>query len=270
MRAVERFAPAKINCFLEVLNRRPDGYHELETVFHSLALGDQLRLRWGSRAIRIHAGPDPIPEDADNIAWQAVLGFHQAIGREPDVQLDLYKAIPAGAGLGGGSSDAAAALLACQELYDQPLTSRQLLGIARRLGADVAFFLTAGCAHALGRGDDLHPLPTLHHDITLVLPPTRLATPRVFRALTGSERGPRVACGAEELARRARYDLPGLLHNRLTAAACRLDGSLAACLQWLQARHGGTSMSGSGTTCFVLGKLDVAPPGCRLIDTRLQ
>jgi 4-diphosphocytidyl-2-C-methyl-D-erythritol kinase len=216
-------APAKINLYLEVLGRREDGFHALETIFQTLALADfiDLEVDPGGAGIDLTCSDPSIPADASNLVWRAAAAV---VARRPElggIRLHLDKQIPHGAGLGGGSSDAATVLTVLNQHLTPPLSADTLAEIALQLGSDVPFFLLGGTAHATGRGEILTPLPALPPTpVTIVMPAAHLPTPQVFRALTASERGPRQPRGAD-WARSNCLHPASLLHNRLTAAAQR-------------------------------------------------
>lgn len=255
-------APAKINLHLDVLGRRADGFHALETVFQTLALADELEVEFvpGGVGITLACSDPTIPADATNLAWRAaaaVLAQRPGCG---GVALRLAKHIPHGAGLGGGSSDAASVLLALNHQLAEPLTSGELAAIALQLGSDVPFFLDGGTAHATGRGEELTALPPLPPTpVTILMPAARLPTPAVFRELTDAERGPRPARGVAWAVGASRTP-EALLHNRLTTAAVRLCPAVGELLTWLGTQGVPHLMSGSGAACFALGHLD-PPPG---------
>src|SRR5579872_413219 len=151
-------AYAKLNLGLRVLYKRPDGYHELRTVFQTISLADALEISFEpgkSTRIEMEGTPD-IP---DNLAERAARLVMDAGLKHGTVRLKLRKNIPAGAGLGGGSSDAASVLLALPVLAGLRLSMDQLTGFAVKLGSDVPFFLYGGTALGLGRGEELYPLP---------------------------------------------------------------------------------------------------------------
>jgi len=149
---------AKLNLGLRVLYRRTDGFHELRTVFQTISLADRLDIAWVPRRItRIEI--EGTPEIADNLVGRAARLVLEALKIHGDVHLSLKKNIPLGAGLGGGSSDAAAVLLALPALMGKPLPADRLAAIASRLGSDVPFFLHGGTVLGLGRGEELYPLP---------------------------------------------------------------------------------------------------------------
>ncbi len=176
---------AKINLSLEILGRRPDGYHELRTVFQTINLCDQIE-------IEVTATPDivltcdspDVPCDGHNLVVRAAQALQSAVGTRQGARIHLRKQIPMQAGLGGGSSNAAVALLALQQLWDVQLPQDELHGIAARLGADVPFFLTGGTALGLGRGDRIYPLLDAELPfIVLVHPGVSVPTGPVFHRL---------------------------------------------------------------------------------------
>ncbi len=261
-------APAKINLHLDVLGPRADGFHALETVFQTLALADDLEvvLVPGGSEITLSCSDLSIPADATNLAWKAAAAVLAARPGCGGVTVRLDKRIPHGAGLGGGSSDAASVLLALSQQLAEPLSAAELSAIALQLGSDVPFFLCGGTAHATGRGEELTTLLTLPVlPVTILMPAAQLPTPAVFRELTAVERGPRQARGAAWAA--AALGTPAtLLHNRLTAAAVRLCPAVGELLAWLNTQGVPHLMSGSGAACFALGHLD-PPVGIRVWRT---
>ena len=248
-------APAKINLYLEILGRRADGFHALETVFQTIALHDVVMVSVETGAgVTLTCSDASLPCDAGNLAWRAAAAF---LARRPGWRVDirLDKRIPHGAGLGGGSSDAAAVLRACQRLIGglEPAT---LADLALELGSDVPFFLVGGTAHATGRGEELTALPDAGPQaVTVLMPEAHLPTPSVFKALTESERGPRTVRGAAWAAAQRPAEL---LFNRLAAPARRLCPPADATLGWLETQGLPCLLSGSGAACFCLGT--VAPP----------
>jgi 4-diphosphocytidyl-2-C-methyl-D-erythritol kinase len=157
-RSVRLPAYAKLNLGLRVLYKRPDGYHELRTVFQTISLADRLEVAFTrGRTTRIRI--DGTPEIKDNLVERAALLVMESLSIHGDVHFILKKNIPSGAGLGGGSSDAAAVLLALPILAGKGLPSGRLQAIAAQLGSDVPFFLHGGTALGLGRGEELYPLP---------------------------------------------------------------------------------------------------------------
>jgi 4-diphosphocytidyl-2-C-methyl-D-erythritol kinase len=145
---------AKINLGLQILEKRGDGYHNIETVFHRINLYDDITVReYETAGIALSCTDPAVPADSGNLCYTAAKLFFDRIGKAPSIAVHIDKTIPAGAGLGGGSSDAAATLLACNEMYNYPLDGAALSEIAAAIGSDVPYFLHPGSAHARGRGE---------------------------------------------------------------------------------------------------------------------
>lgn len=182
-------ARAKVNLFLEATRRRPDGYHDLATLFARVGIHDELSLRKAGPGIKLQVsgGEIGLADHADNIVHKAAVRFFRAFGLEPAVEIRLKKNLPIGAGLGGGSSDAAAALLGLAKLYSIPRAGLpKLFRIAAAIGSDVAFFLLdEPFAEGRGRGEKLKVLKAagaLPH-IVLVYPGAPVYTKEVYGAL---------------------------------------------------------------------------------------
>ena len=167
-------AHAKINLDLRVLGPRLDGYHELRTVYQTIALHDVIECVPREGPLAIDCDTAGVPLDESNLVWRAADALWRALRRRPpvrDVLIRLHKNIPLQAGLGGGSADAAAALMALSRLWKVPVRPAQLTDVAATLGADVPFFLAGGTALGLGRGDEVYPLADLpRHWIVLLVP----------------------------------------------------------------------------------------------------
>ena len=191
---VVRLAPAKLNLTLAVIGRRPDGFHELHSVLTPLELADRLSLMPTSGvADRIHVTGFPAGPDAENLVLRALAALRARVGRPPPpaVAARLEKRIPVAAGLGGGSSDAAAALDAAIEAWGVDLDAGTRLAIAAALGSDVPFFLGAGPALLTGRGETVERLrPTVGAapGVLLVTPAVAVATADVYRAFAAGAR----------------------------------------------------------------------------------
>jgi len=273
--SVRILAHAKVNLTLEVLRRRDDGYHEILSLMVPLALADRLTLVPGGRKLRIEVPGDPALEGDDNLALRAAQAFRDAFGLG-GLTIRLEKRIPIAAGLGGGSSDAAAVLRALARTRKLNLAAIHPLAVA--LGSDVPFFLSERPAWATGRGERLDPAPRLPALwLMLVKPDFGIAAGDAYRSWrpapplhTGGDawRGVRSAAG---VGRRLRNDLqPGCIR-----LAPHLGGLLDR-LSWL--RPAGLLMSGSGSTCFaVFGNRSAlqeasrrfqAAPGERVLLTR--
>jgi 4-diphosphocytidyl-2-C-methyl-D-erythritol kinase len=178
-------AHAKINLDLRVLGTRPDGFHELRTVFQAIALHDTIACIPRPGPFAIECDVPGVPLDRSNLIWKAAEALWRSCrraGAVRDVLVRLEKAIPLQAGLGGGSADAAAALIALARAWRVPVTPAQLTDVAATLGADVPFFLSGGTALGLGRGDEIYPLADLpRHWIVLLVPGFGVSSGEAFK-----------------------------------------------------------------------------------------
>lgn len=187
--AIELHAPAKINLFLKVTGRRPDGYHLLLTLMCCVSLYDIVRLSIGPGPGRLFCNHPEVPADESNLAVRAIRRFFQAWGSDKAqdaacISLNLEKRIPIGAGLGGGSSDAAAVLSGLNHLFGYPLAGSELARIGLSLGADVPFFLFGRPAIATGIGEKLQPYGQLPaYKVLLVYPGFSVSTAEVYKNL---------------------------------------------------------------------------------------
>lgn len=268
-RSVTRAAYAKVNLFLDVRFKRSDGYHELETLFERVGLSDRLTVeRTTGSALEFSCSSAEVPRDASNLVVRAAELYRQRSGWREGIRIILEKAIPAGAGLGGGSSNAAATLLALQGLSDSALPPQGLLDCAKRLGADVPFFLAdSPWAIGRGRGDEIAPLnlsAQLWH--LLVTPDFPIPTTAVYGGLRLTPQRPDVtlllrALDGNEI-RRVRDLLFNALEPTVEAlypairgvkAALRGAGAVCPCV------------SGSGSTVFAL--CDSRGEAERLLET---
>lgn len=166
MRAYSLIAPAKINLYLEIIGDRPDGYHELAMVMQSVALSDQIDLRAnGIEQFRLTCDHPEVPADQTNLAYKAAMlmvqQFPQAFQTYGAVDIDIHKRIPVGAGLAGGSTNAAAVLVGLDLMWNLGLTQPEIQELGAKLGSDVPFCVTGGTAIATGRGERLAALPAL-------------------------------------------------------------------------------------------------------------
>lgn len=164
MRSYSLCASAKINLYLEIVGDRPDGYHELVMVLQSINLADQIDLRpLGVDQIRLHCHHPQIPQDRTNLAYRAAELMMQTFPGLSGVEIVIDKQIPVGAGLAGGSANAAAVLVGLDLMWNLGLTQAELQQLGAQLGSDVPFCISGGTALATGRGDVLAPLPDLDH-----------------------------------------------------------------------------------------------------------
>lgn len=183
--------PAKINLSLDVISRRDDGYHNLEMIMHTIRLYDVLQISVSHSdhtQIDISSNLGYLPTDNNNLCAKAAQLFLQRIDKAAKVTIDVKKNIPVGAGLGGGSADAAGTLAALNRLMNNPLTTAELAELAKNIGADVPFFLYGGCMLAEGIGEILSPLPKLCDVVFLIAKPNYgISTPFVYKNLTLDE-----------------------------------------------------------------------------------
>ncbi len=181
-------APAKINIGLRIIRKRPDNYHDIETVFYPIHLSDEIEIIKSDKleflsSVAIPSGPSG-KMDA-NLCLRALHFFCERTGIHSEVRMKLRKNIPIGSGLGGGSSDAAAVLLALQEIYEHPLSEIELFDIARILGSDVPFFLNRTPAYATGRGDIIEPIKySVRQFILTLVPEVSVSTSLAYSIVT--------------------------------------------------------------------------------------
>jgi 4-diphosphocytidyl-2-C-methyl-D-erythritol kinase len=256
LRTAATLAPAKVNLYLDVLGRRADGYHELETLFLALPWGDDVEVLPGEAGrvdLEVQGDVD-VPAGEENLAARAARAFAAETGSSAGVRLRLRKRIPVGGGLGGGSSDAGAVLRLLDGLHG-PLPRARLAAIARTLGADVPFFLEGGAAIGRGRGDDLAPLPSPPaFDVVLVLPPQGHATSLVFahadRRLRAAPRDG-LAAAVSALRSGVPERIRDAHHNALAGAAMAAYPPFTRFVSDVERRLGRPPMmSGSGSTLF--------------------
>ena len=272
MRSAEVVAQAKVNLFLRVLAREASGFHQLETLFCRLSLGDRVRVRLteGSRSLDC-AGP-AIPPDGlgpteKNLAWRAALAFLEASGWNTGFSIEIDKQIPVGGGLGGGSADAGAVLRALNALAPAPLPTFHLLRLGSALGADVPFLTqeTSPLALAWGRGDRLMPLPPLPERPCLLFAfSTGVATADAYRWLTEepAEAARAIAYRPEQLSCWADVEL--MAYNEFERVVLPRHAVIRGVVDGM--RHPEirevfpvTLMSGSGATVFALPAIDERP-----------
>jgi 4-diphosphocytidyl-2-C-methyl-D-erythritol kinase len=234
---------AKVNRSLVVHGRRPDGYHEIDTLFSTIDMADNLLFEEDER-LTLSIGQSTIPSDESNLVLRAARALSDQAGGNRGARLHLSKNIPVGAGLGGGSADAAAALLGLNALWSLDLPVEDLSRVAATVGSDVPFFLFGGRARGTGRGERIEPLPDAPDEaLVLLLPPFGMATPEVYRALGAGPvphpLPPRTDAGT----------LPD--RNDLEAAAERLRPEVASLRSALLDEGAVTArLSGSGSTVY--------------------
>lgn len=250
--------PAKVNLFLEVLGKRDDGFHELETVMIAVSLYDtlqfapadtiELHTRWANRGQpKLSAGPD-------NLIHRAAALLRETHGVKSGVRISLTKRIPLAAGLGGGSSDAAATLKALNIFWRLGLSSEELHRLAARLGSDVNFFLEDGPAVCTGRGERVQRIPSAKRlPMVIVRPPSGLGTAEVFRECSPTTTPRRADAIVRWLHARGQADCQGVLFNALQSPAERINDEVRRLSEaFAKLPVAGHLMSGSGSSCFAV------------------
>jgi 4-diphosphocytidyl-2-C-methyl-D-erythritol kinase len=254
--AVVVAAPAKLNLFLEVLRKRPDGYHDLESLLVAVDLFDTLEVRVAPRGlISLTCDPPGLSTGPDNLVVKAATVLRDRVKRpELGAEIRLTKRIPMQAGLGGGSSDAAIALVALNEIWKLAQTREELRAMGAAIGSDVPFFLTPPAAWCTGRGEVVSAEPAGRvFDFVLVCPPVGLATADVYRALAvpaapvpGDSLRAAVRSGDPQAVGRAVF-------NRLEGPALGLAPVVKRTRDRLAALSAcGAGMSGSGSAVFAV------------------
>lgn len=270
-RTVKMRAPAKVNLHLEVLRQRHDGYHEIETIFQAVQLFDQLsislgdQLAGGEPSIGITVTPGKAaPADETNLCWRAARHFCRETGTSGQIDIHLEKRIPSEAGLGGGSSDAAAVLIACNHLFGTGLDPEALEKMGASLGADVPFFVRGGTALGRGIGTILTPLPPVRTGRFLIVKPNlKLQTAGVYAnlnmGLTVHSTTANIRVMKPILARFPQRTWPGF--NRLESAVLPQHPQLQRLVLRMQEVAPVAMLSGSGSAVF-----GVFPPNRDLQD----
>jgi 4-diphosphocytidyl-2-C-methyl-D-erythritol kinase len=251
------WAPAKVNLFLEVLGKRPDGYHEIATLMLAIRRYDTLWFQDGAEGhadVRLSCNRDNLSTGPDNLIVRAARLLQERTGCTRGCRIRLVKRIPLAAGLAGGSSDAAATLVALNQLWQLGLARTELIALGAELGSDVAFFFHTPAAWCTGRGEIVTPVAAPRAlDLVLVCPNFGCATAEVYRNLVVLERPADGSAVRDALAAGDMNVLGRLLHNRLEPAAQKVAPRLAELRQRIETlRPAGTLLSGSGSTLFAL------------------
>lgn len=248
-------AHAKLNLFLRVVGRRPDGFHELETVFQSIDLADVLTVE-PADDLRLSGGSAEAPPGPENLVLRAAAALREAAGGRRGAAIHLEKRVPVGAGLGGGSSDAAAALLALNRLWGLDFPPERLAALAAALGSDVPFALRGGSAVGRGRGELLEALPTPSLWFVLVRPPFPVPTARAYGLYRPAPpESPSLGAFLAALASGDPARLAPVLRNDLEPGVFGAWPELAALRERLLAAGAvGARMTGSGSVLFGLAR----------------
>lgn len=282
-------APAKLNLFLHITGRRPDGYHLMQSVFMLIDWCDTLHFERRSdghisrtdvfdsvRSSNKDAVDEPLP--ADDLCVRAAKALQRACGTSYGVDIRLEKRIPSQAGMGGGSTDAASCLLALQRLWDVRLPDAELLTVAARLGADVPFFLSRGHAWVEGIGDRIRTIELPSADFLVVKPAAGLSTKAIFKA-HGLKKDSETATIAGLIEEDVLHDHMLMSstfgRNDLQSTALNLCPEISQSLDWLVTKNLQGRMTGSGSAVFAQlpadshflscsAELSDAPVGCKI------
>jgi len=177
-------APAKVNLFLEILGKRDDGYHEIETIMQEIDLADSLQFEETQEGVTLECNDKNIPANQDNLVCKAANLILEECGIRKGVIINLEKNIPVGAGLGGGSSDAATTLKALNSLWKVGLNNEELMGFAAKLGSDIPFFINGKTALCRGRGELITPVEVRNRmDYIILFPRVHISTETIYKNL---------------------------------------------------------------------------------------
>lgn len=261
-------APAKVNLTLDVIGRRSDGFHEIRSLVQGIDLCDELCMR--SRAgdgVSLRCIGADLPTDSGNLVVQAIERLAEVAGRNEGIEVELRKRIPVAAGLGGGSSDAASALLAADALWNLAWSRDELAHLAAEIGSDVPSFFSMPSALLTGRGERVESRRLAWRGwIVLVSAELEVLTDRVYASWRPSDRDPGVEAAPSGLLTAATADeLAGYLHNGLQAAVQRVYPDMGCLLEEVGRRsERGAWISGAGSTVYV--PCDSAEEASRLAD----
>jgi 4-diphosphocytidyl-2-C-methyl-D-erythritol kinase len=246
-------APAKVNLFLEVLTRRPDGYHAIETLMVAVSLMDTLEFM-PAATLSLACNQPTLSTGPDNLVIRAAVALQRQTGCRLGASIQLTKRIPMAAGLAGGSSDAATTLIGLNRLWNLRLSKSALRRLAAEIGSDVAFFIDGSPAYCTGRGEIIKPLrlPRALHFV-LVCPEKGLSTAEVYRNVNLPTQ-PQSGAAIRQAVRRGDAAMIGkCLFNRLQEPAVRLQPLVREIQEKLASHHAlGCLMSGSGSTVFAV------------------
>ena len=241
-------APAKINLSLNILGRRNDGFHEIDTLIAPISLYDEIRIDKGRHGITFRCDDPSVPQGDDNLAVRAAKAFFETTKIDPAISIELKKKIPHGAGLGGGSSDAASVLLALNELFEAKLSREALAEMAELIGSDIPFFLFQSAALCRGRGEMVTSVKLKRQFSFLLLKPAfAVSTAWAYSRWQHSREIPGIRYAAQEFADQN-------FVNDLERPVFEKFVFLAQLKMWLlrQSEVGAALMSGSGSTMFAV------------------
>ncbi len=271
MRSYHLIAPAKINLLLEIVGNRPDGYHELVMVLQSIDLADEIELKpMGGERIQLHCDHPHVPQDSTNLAYRAAKLMQKVFPGHGGMEISIRKRIPIGAGLAGGSTDAAAVLVGLDLMWNLGLAQADLYDLAAQLGSDVPFCVSGGTALAVGRGEKLAPLTDLDglYGVLAKFRSLSVSTPWAYQtyrrefgqtyAQTQAEQEERRRTGPSvpllsAIAHRDGQAIGEALYNDLEKVVLLQHPKVAQLREKLAEKSSlGAMMSGSGPTVFAL------------------
>ncbi|MFC1671772.1 4-(cytidine 5'-diphospho)-2-C-methyl-D-erythritol kinase [Planctomycetota bacterium] len=261
--AVRVQAPAKVNLFIEILGRRPDGYHDILTVMQAISLYDDVTVTRCDSGIEVTCDSPDAPSGPENIAYQAAESMRGAMGAEGGVRIEIEKRIPVGRGMGGGSSDAAAVIDTMNRLWGEPLGRDRLNEIGAGIGSDVPFFLHGGSAVCRGRGEIVEPIGSaLEMWLVVLSPSVSVSTRQVYEGgdfnrrsrecLTRAESGCHTV--AEGLRSGDFIAVNGAVYNGFARAVFDLYPEISYAYNAFIGQYGAASLTGTGSGFFWLCK----------------
>lgn len=279
-RRIKVNAPAKVNLYLGVSTRVLNRFHAVDSIYHTVDLCDTLTFElydgMPTSGVTVTCIPSLRVPQSDNLAYQAIYALAEALGREPvkagqQLEVTIEKRIPPRAGLAGGSSDAAAALLACAALWHQDAQGDVCMQVASQLGSDVPFFLYGGCAYMTGKGDVLQRrYEPLDAAVVLINSGLGISTAQAYAAFDENPTFPesiqkmQIALAGSDEGRgrssRRHNRVAAALHNNFEPTSRRLSPSVGAQLDWLmeQPLVQGATICGSGSACFAICESSVS------------
>ncbi len=240
-------SPAKLNLGLWILGKRPDGYHEILTIFQTVDLFDEIYISEGPLRVETNTG---IPQE-ENLVYKALLKYSEITGEKVEFSIFINKRIPAGSGLGGGSSNVAFVLKKINELTGNPLSTEELKKIAGSVSSDAPFFFECGTAIGRGRGEIIEKVENLNLSFTLIIPEVSSSTKRVYSAVTENDYEDVDIYKVLEELRRGNY---GVLKNRLGEIACEIYPEIGEVGRFLKDLGYEPLVTGSGSGVFYINR----------------
>jgi len=257
---LERLSHCKVNLILNILGKRPDGYHELESIMHPVMVCDSLSFSRAGSSIQLTCSDSALPTDSGNLVYRAATLFLESAAIKDGVRIHLEKKLPLAAGLGGGSGNAACTLKALNDLFGAPLSGQQLHALASKLGSDIPFFLQSGPALVTGRGEGIEPLnnfPALAGAaFVLVHPGFGISTSWAYKQLAHYPEAlngrPGRAARTVAILQDSFQGIGAGLYNSLEAPALPKYPLLVLFQQFFRENNMPCLMSGSGSTTFAI------------------